>query len=57
MNNDGLGLRDTIACKLCNWILNNIASKYYRDEVEGLIRLGFKQILESEDPQGKGDVA
>lgn len=34
-------LRDKIAWTLCNWILNHIATEWYRKRIDGAIRYGL----------------
>jgi hypothetical protein len=38
--------RNQLVCKICNWLLNNVATATYADIIEGAIILGIDRAAE-----------
>lgn len=49
MSNEFDNRRNRIAQKACNLILNTVATKSYRDFIDGAIRLGMQKAAENVD--------
>jgi hypothetical protein len=48
--------RDRVAQLLCNWVLNHVATAWYRDMVAGSIRYGLEAAVKDEDRKGREPV-
>ena len=46
------GLRDRIACALCNWVLRHIASDRYRKMIGGSVSFGLASAVR-DDREGR----
>jgi len=46
------GLRDRIACALCNWVLRHIASDRYRKMIGGSVSYGLSSAVR-DDREGR----
>lgn len=51
VEDERLTFRDKIACKMCNFILRNIASTHYKNMIGGLIKMGITSFLDQDQKQ------
>jgi formate/nitrite transporter FocA (FNT family) len=48
VEDERLTFRDKIACKMCNFILRNIASTHYKNMIGGLIKMGISSVIDKD---------